>query len=424
MAGKSLQEWLAHWTAQHPREIVMGLERVRSVWHALGAPAPADRVITVAGTNGKGSTVACLDAMLRADGRRVGRYTSPHLLRYSERIVIAGAEVDEDEICRAFARIEAARGGVPLTWFEAGTLAALLIFSGADLDMAVLEVGLGGRLDAVNIIDADVAVITSIALDHQDILGDTLDAIATEKAGIARRGKPVVVAQADPPAALLAALGDIGARVIRAGVDFQRDEGSDAGAAWTLRFADRRWMLRVPGLAAPVQRRNAAAAVVALQCVPRMSLSDAAVSTGLAGVAIAGRLQRIGAVPETVLDVAHNPEAADALRDWLRLHPRRTRAVFSALADKDAVAIVAALQNDIAHWHVCGLAALSPRGSSGAALAARLDTVLPRSHISVHEDPRAAMVAARAQAAPDERILVFGSFYLVAAVLEAQASLL
>ena len=412
----TLEFWLQHWTAQHPREIVMGLERVRAVWRKLGAPSVADIVITVAGTNGKGSTVAFVDSILRAGGHRVGRYSSPHILRYSERIVIAGEEVSEADICAAFARIDQARGELALTWFEAGTLAALLLFADARLDAAVLEVGLGGRLDAVNIIDADVAIITSIALDHQDILGYGLAAIAHEKAGIARAGKPVIVAQPDPEPALLDALQQISASVLRAEVDYFVDHDVAAGH-WQLRSAQATLRLPMPPLPAPIQLRNAAAAIFAvLQCARRLPMGDDDIGDGLSRTRLPGRLQQISMGPDVFVDVAHNPEAATALRAWLGMHPYPTRAVFSALADKDAVGIIGVLADVITHWHVCGLQAETPRGASAEQVYAQLREAFPTLSMTAHDAPPSALAAARAQARSSERILVFGSFHLIAAV--------
>jgi dihydrofolate synthase / folylpolyglutamate synthase len=417
MQKGTLEQWLQHWLAQHPREIVMGLERVRRVWTALGMPTVAARVFVVAGTNGKGSTVAFLDAMLRAGGYRVGRYTSPHLKRYNERIVVAGREVEDTELVAAFERIELARGDTALTYFEAGTLAALLIFADAALDAAVLEVGLGGRLDAVNLIDADVAIITSIALDHQELLGTTLDAIAVEKAGVCRADRPVVLAMPDPISGLLQAVATVAAQPLRAMVDYRWRHASGQ-SNWVFEARARRIELPLPVLQAPIQLRNAAAAIAALMCcADRLPLDDAALSAGLLDAMPPGRMQIVARHPEVVLDVAHNPEAALALADWLDANPRTTRAVFSVLGDKDAIGIVRVLQSRIAHWHLCGLNAQSPRGLEVSELSDRLLGALPDLPISAHATPKDAFAAASAAAVGDERVLVFGSFYLIAELL-------
>lgn len=422
MQHRTLDDWLQHWLAQHPSEIVMGLERVRRVWSALGAPPIAPRVFTIAGTNGKGSTVAFLDAMLRSGGYRIGRYTSPHLLRYNERIAIDGADVDDALLIDAFERIEIARADIALTYFEAGTLAALLIFAESKLDAAVLEVGLGGRLDAVNIIDADVAVITSIGLDHQDILGDSLDAIAREKAGICRSGRPVVVAMPSPLPTLLTEIAKRQAIAVCAQGDYSWQLGSDQ-SSWEFEHAGRKSALPLPTLAAPVQLQNAAAAVMALQLsVEKLPLDEAALRAGLIQAQPGGRLQVVDRNPEVIIDVAHNPQAAAALAQWLALHPCVTRAVFSALADKDVAAIVRVLGQHISHWHVCGLSAQTPRGATAEGVRQRVLDALPSASVSAHLSPESALAAARALSQYDERILAFGSFYLVAALMPAVQS--
>ncbi len=416
MRERTLQEWLQHWLSQHPHEIKMGLDRLRLVWARLAAAPPAPLVISVAGTNGKGSTVAYIDSILRAAGHRVGRYTSPHLRRYSERIVVDGAEVDQARLCAAFALIEAARAGIPLTYFEAGTLAALLIFADCAVDVAVLEVGLGGRLDAVNLIDADIAVITSIGLDHQDYLGDSLAAIAVEKAGIARAGRPVIVAASDITPALPVVLDALGARRIQAGRDYSFGPAETADR-WRLQVGGRCFELPYPALDAPIQIQNAAAAIVALLQIDGLLPETDTIADGLAQVQLSARLQRIPGVPEVVVDVAHNPQAAAALGAWFDTDPAPTRAVFGVLADKDAIGIATELAPWIQHWHLCGLDELSPRGLSADALAATMRAGLPTASISLHEHPRSALAAARAAARPGERILAFGSFFLAAEVL-------
>jgi dihydrofolate synthase / folylpolyglutamate synthase len=417
MLNRTLDGWLQHWLAQHPREIVLGLDRVRAVWQALGAPRLAPNVFTVAGTNGKGSTVAFLDAILRAGSYRVGRYTSPHLLSYNERVAIDNVEVEDALLIEVFARIDAARAGVPITYFEAGTLAALLIFAEAELDAVVLEVGLGGRLDAVNLIDADVALITSIGLDHQEFLGDSLDAISVEKAGICRAERPVVIAMPDPPGALLRVVNEKCSRPLRAMLDYAW-QCIPGAQSWQFTMADRHVVLPLPALSAPVQLGNASAAIAALiQRADRLPLGDAALCAGLAQVRLVGRLQVIGERPQVVLDVAHNPQAAQALADWMDADPRPTRAVFSALADKDIAGIVRVLHARITHWHLCGLSEHTPRGLSAGQVQELIAREIPESAFSVHSTPKDALVAAREASTSDERVLVFGSFYMIAAVL-------
>ena len=428
---RTLAQWLAYQEGVHPRSIELGLDRVRKVWQRMGAPSPARCVITVGGTNGKGSTVALIEAMLRVAGRRVGCYTSPHLLRYNERVRIDGCDVTDDALVGAFERIEAARTSngeaVPLTYFEYGTLAALDLFARADLDVAVLEVGLGGRLDAVNIIDADAVVITTIDLDHMDWLGNDRDSIGREKAGIARRGRPAIVGESDPPAGLLDALAACGAQVQRAGHDF-RVERHVRGWRWQHRDGTV-FDLPDPALAAPVQYANAAAALAVLHAlgsggdrsVP-VELGEAA-AAGLEAVRVPARLQALGGDPLLVVDVGHNPQAARALADWLQVRRfARVHAVYGALADKDVAGVLAALGPQVDHWHLAGLDGDSPRGLSIGRLSETIRRTLPLAVSDAHPDVSAALAAARAQARPGECILAFGSFFVASAVLAEPAS--
>ncbi|HRO27721.1 MAG TPA: Mur ligase family protein, partial [Luteimonas sp.] len=274
---KTLPDWLAYIERQHPKSIEMGLERVREVAVRMRLYRPAHRVITVGGTNGKGSTVAFIEAIARAAGLRVGAYTSPHLLAYNERVRIDGRDADDAALSSAFAAVEAARGDTLLTYFEFGTLAALWLFQRADLDLAILEVGLGGRLDATNLVDADVAVITTVDLDHQDWLGEDREAIGAEKAGIARAWKPLVLGDDDPPASVLRHAYAIGASAIRAGSDFFF-ERLDA-ARWRWRELDYALELSLPALAARVQLRNAAIAIAALRALD-IEITDTALTSG------------------------------------------------------------------------------------------------------------------------------------------------
>ncbi|HJW04918.1 MAG TPA: bifunctional tetrahydrofolate synthase/dihydrofolate synthase [Rhodanobacter sp.] len=418
--SRTLAEWLAYQEHVNVHSIELGLDRVREVWRRMGAPAPAKRVITVGGTNGKGSTVALLEAMLRAADLRVGAFTSPHLLEYNERVRIDGVDADDAALIASFERIEAARGSVPLTYFEFGALAALDLFARAALDVAVLEVGLGGRLDAVNIVDADVAVITTVDLDHMEWLGPDRDSIGREKAGIARAGRPAIVGEPDPPAGLLDALAERGARVERAGIDFSIERHQDG---WRWRHRDGSAMeLPDPALAAPVQYANAAAAIAALHTLGLEAFTPssffAAVSAGLHEVRVPARLQSIGGEPPVIVDVGHNPQAARALAEWLDAQPpTRVHAVYGALADKDVAGVIGALGPRIDHWHLAGLERATPRGMPVAALAAVLHQVLPQARYDAHADVATALAAARAAAQPHERILAFGSFFVASAVL-------
>ena len=370
----------------------------------------------VGGTNGKGSTVAFIEAIARAHGWKVGAYTSPHLLAYNERVRIDGNDAKDAELIAGFEAVEAARGETPLTYFEYGTLCALWLFARATLDLAVLEVGLGGRLDAVNIVDADASIITTVDLDHQDWLGHDIEAIGFEKAGIARPFKPLVLGDDDPPASLLRHAYAIGAQAWRIGSDFFA-EPVDAGT-WRWRDVGFSMTLPMPALESPVQLRNAACAVAGLRALGRR-IEKSAYAEGIASARIAGRLQRFqrGGV-EIVVDVGHNPQAARALAAWLRTQPpRRTLAVYAALADKDAAGVVAALADGVDRWHIAGLADAGPRGEAVDAFARRLIGTAAADAVQ-HADVAAALAAARAQAAPDGRVLVLGSFHTAAAALQ------
>lgn len=413
---RTLADWLAFIERQHPKSIAMGLERVRAVAARLGLERPAARVVTVAGTNGKGSTVAFIESIARAQGLRVAAYTSPHLLRFNERIRIDGREVEDAALVAGFAAVEAARGDVPLTYFEYATLCALWLFQRAGLDLAVLEVGLGGRLDAVNLVDADAAVITTVDLDHQDWLGHDTEAIGFEKAGIARPFKPLVLGDDDPPSSVLRHAYAIGAPAWRIANDFFA-EPVDA-AHWRWREVGYEIVLPLPMQAqgAPVQLRNAACAIAALRALD-LPLDDAAIARGVATAAVAGRLQRFERDGvEVVVDVGHNPQAARALAGWLRARPgRRTLAVYAALGDKDAAGVVRALDGVVEAWHFAGSRAAGTRGLAVAELQQRLHGAVADG--SGHAEVADALRVALAQAAPDGRVLVFGSFHAAAEAL-------
>ena len=413
---RTLDDWLAYIERQHPMSIEMGLERVREVATRMRLKRLAKRVIIVGGTNGKGSTVAFIEAIARAHGWKVGAYTSPHLLAYNERVRIDGSDAKDGELIAGFEAVEAARGETPLTYFEYGTLCALWLFARATLDLAVLEVGLGGRLDAVNIVDADASIITTVDLDHQDWLGHDIEAIGFEKAGIARPFKPLVLGDDDPPASVLRHAYAIGAQAWRIGSDFFAEQ-VDAGT-WRWREVGFSMTLPMPALESRVQLRNAACAVAGLRALGRR-IDKSAYAEGIASARIAGRLQRFqrGGV-EIVVDVGHNPQAARALAAWLRTQPpRRTLAVYAALADKDAAGVVAALADGVDRWHIAGLADAGPRGEAVDAFARRLIGTAAAGAVQ-HADVAAALAAARAQAAPDGRVLVLGSFHTAAAALQ------
>jgi len=416
----NLSDWLAHIERQHPKSIDMGLDRVRAVARRMGLKRPAKRVITVGGTNGKGSSVALVEAIARAHGWKVGAYTSPHLLSYNERVRIDGADADDAALVAGFEAVEAARGDTALTYFEYGTLCALWLFARSKLDLAVLEVGLGGRLDAVNMVDADAAIITTVDLDHQDWLGNDIEAIGFEKAGIARPFKPLILGDDDPPASVLRHAYAIGAQSWRIANDFFV-ERIDADH-WRWREVGFSMSVPMPALAAPVQLRNAACAIAALRALGAR-IDKRTYAEGVASAQVAGRLQRFehNGV-EIVVDVGHNPQAARALAAWLRSQPqRRTQAVYAALADKDASGVVAALADTVDGWHLAGLAEAGPRGQDVDAFASRLAGTAAAAAIR-HADVQAAVQAAMADAVPGERVLVFGSFHTAAIALQRLAA--
>ena len=415
----NLSQWLDYQQSIHPKAIELGLERVREVAGRLGLGKPAPRVISVAGTNGKGSTVAFIEAMVRAAGFRVGAYTSPHLLRYNERLRIDGVEASDEALIAAFEAVEAARGDTLLTWFEFGTLAALWLLAREPLDLAILEVGMGGRLDAVNLVDADVAVVTSIALDHAEYLGHDRESIAREKAGIFRPGKPAMIGELDPPDALLREADRLGAPLLRAGRSYRFETTADG---WLWQDDHERLVLPLPGLRAPAQIANAAAAIAALRALrPALPVTADAIASGIAAVRLSGRMQVIAGPVEIVLDVAHNPQAAQQLADWLRGNRAAgaTIAVFAALADKDVANEVAALMGQIDLWHLAGLNGVGARGQSVEALWQKVGALLSRSLTQRHGSVADALAEARRIAQPGDRIVVFGSFHTVGEALVA-----
>ena len=413
---RSLSEWLDYQQRVHPRDIELGLDRVRDVWNRMGAPSPAPVVIAVGGTNGKGSTVAFLEAILSASGRRVGCYTSPHLLRYNERVRVLGADVDDDSLTDAFERIESARQEIPLTYFEFGTLAALWIFAQSKLDVAVLEVGLGGRLDAVNIVDADAAIVTTVDLDHQDWLGNDVDTIGREKAGIFREGRPAIIGMRDPPRGLLDEAARLQTNVLRADVDFRAERREKM---WRWSCFDVFLDLPYPSLSAPVQVDNAASSIAVLYCLrEKIAWNPTALADGVRVAQAAARLQRFSKAGETelIVDVGHNPQAARELARWLKeLPPRKNVAVFGALSDKDVAGIVAPLRDHIGRWYVGSLVAESPRGLSAANVSAKMADIIDPALTETHSDIASALDAASARGG--DRIVAFGSFFVAAAAL-------
>ncbi len=417
MTDTPLQQWLARLEQLHPKEIDLGLERIALVAERMGLLPPNARVITVAGTNGKGSTVAALEALALASGVKTGAATSPHLLHFNERIRVAGQSVQDDTIVTAFEAIEAARGDTSLTYFEFNALAALEVFRSQEVELYLLEVGLGGRLDAVNIIDADVAVITSIDLDHQQWLGSSREQIAVEKAGIARSGRPVVVGDLAPPESLREALQSRGAIAAYLGEAFQM-QAKEGGLDLSLHGASGE-VQSIKGISnGSLLPQNLACAAQALVLAGISLPGDAA--GVLSEVTVPGRRQHVpldAGASECVLDVAHNPAAVSALCQHLDEQPvaGRTLALFCVMADKDLHAMIALVAGRFDAWFVTNLPD-QPRAVSGDELG-RLLHQHGESMISVSKNPRQAWRRARSLMSGGDRLVVFGSFFTVAAVL-------
>ena len=432
--SRSLDEWLAYISAQHPSAIAMGLDRVREVAQRMdlgprlrggdsqgvtpakaGAQSPV--FITVGGTNGKGSTCAYLERILIEAGYRVGLYTSPHLLRYNERVRINGEDAADALLVEGFEKVEAARGQTQLTYFEFGTLAALAAFASSGVEAVILEVGLGGRLDAVNIVDADVSIVVSVDLDHQNFLGNDRESIGFEKAGIFRPGRPALFGDTNPPQSLVDHAAKIGAKLQLYGRDF-RAEAQERQWDFVGTHGARR-ALPHPALRGRWQLKNAACALAALdQVTDRLPVSLGEVKRGLTLTRLPGRLQVLPGRPAIVLDVAHNPHAARSLADGLgdMAYAENTFAVFAMLADKDIGGVIDAVRHRMDRWYVAS--AEGERGASAAQVAAVLaerGIGAPRSFASVTN----ALEAARRDAGPNDRIVVFGSFVTVAEALRS-----
>lgn len=418
MSRVSLNDWLSYLEQLHPQAIDLGLERVRLVAERLGVQRPAPRVVTVTGTNGKGSTCAFLSQLLQAQGWRVGVYSSPHLLRYNERVCIDGQEVSDAALCQAFEQIEQARGDTSLTYFEFGTLAALLIFQAAALDAVILEVGLGGRLDAVNLVDPDVAVVTSIGLDHIEWLGHSRDSVAQEKAGIFRPNIPVVCGDPSPPETLLNVALELQAPIWIRGRDYGLERGTESwnwtGRDWhgnALAYSE------LPQLSLPLE--NAACALQTLALIPDAVWPEHP-EQALQSTQITGRLDRRqaryqGRNLSLMLDVGHNPHAAVYLSQQLSPLPSggQRRAVFGLLQDKDLEGVLQPLLPSIDHWAVVSLD--TPRARPADQLCQALQA--KGAAVCTYATIQQALAAEAQQAGPLDELLVFGSFYAVADAL-------
>lgn len=414
-ASWSLDQWLRWQESLHSRSIDLGLDRVRDVAQALGVLADPPTTITVGGTNGKGSTSTLLAGILRAQGYSVGLFTSPHLRRYNERIAVDAQDASDAEICQVFHAIEAVRGLISLTYFEYGTLAALEQFRRRAVDIQILEVGLGGRLDAVNIVDADCSIVTNIGLDHLDWLGHDRDSIGREKAGIFRRGRPAIIADPEPPQGLLDAATAVGASPWLIGRDF---DVRAVDAMWNFEVQGQAvWTLPPSGMGGAAQRRNTAAALAAVYALrEQRPVRAAAIAQAVPAMHLQGRFQPIG---NCVLDVAHNLEAAQELAANLRRTRSfgRTLMVIGMLDDKPVEAVAAALAPEVDQVWCVGLP--PPRGLDAQTLSARLEAGARfRDGCSRHDSVRQGLAAALADARSEDRVLITGSFLTVAAALE------
>ncbi len=418
---KSLNDWLSHLETAHSQGLIdMGLARVGEVKNRMGLQ-PTCPVVVVAGTNGKGSVCAFLTQIYKQAGFKVGTLTSPHLLRFNERIALNGQPVDDDSIVAAFERIEAARGEISLTYFEFNTLAAVDIFIQAQVDVMILEVGLGGRLDAVNVFDADVAVVTSVDLDHQAFLGDTIEQVGFEKAGVFRTGKPAICGQNPPPESLRQHAEQIGAALLLIQRDFAYSKLENQ--QWSFHFHPQnqpqrnRNALPIPALRGAYQLNNAACALAVVECLyTRLPIDVGSIKRGLLLVENAGRFQVLAGRPITVLDVGHNPHAARALRQGLLALPfaEKRIAVFSMLADKDMDSVLDILKDQFDYWYIAPLN--MPRGMNNNELQTKLaahQIESVKSFSTIAEAYRAAL----AIATENDRIIVFGSFHTVAEVM-------
>ncbi|CAH8200096.1 bifunctional tetrahydrofolate synthase/dihydrofolate synthase [Vibrio aestuarianus] len=406
-ATSSLAVWLDYLANIHTSAIDLGLDRVQAVAQKANLTKPAPTVITVAGTNGKGSTCAIMEAILLDAGYRVGVYSSPHLIRYNERVRINGLELSDEKHAQSFSFIEEQRGEISLSLFEFGTLAALRLFQTEKVDVVLLEVGLGGRLDATNVVDHDVSVITSLAIDHVDWLGDDINVIGYEKAGIYRSGKPAICGQPKPPATVAAHADDIGAQLHQVGIQFSYELVSDTTWNWRSgRFE--LTQLPVPSLPLP----NAATALMALGCA-ELDLSDINIVNGLKNVTLAGRMQKISDAPTIILDVAHNPHSAQYLADQLqqRYAQRTIHMVVGMLHDKDVESTLKQLQPISSAWYPASLS--GPRAAKAEELCRHLEQ-----YVGQFTNPVSAFEAAMAQAKENDVIVVVGSFHTVGEVLE------
>jgi len=417
MRFSNLQEWLSWQESLHPSAIDLGLERVHAVWRRMGLGKPNNTIVTVAGTNGKGSCVAMLDAIYRASGYKVGTYTSPHIKRYNERVCINGEPVSDEALCNAFEHVDRCRGEISLTYFEFGTLAALVLFQQAQLEIVILEVGLGGRLDAVNIVDADVAVISSIDLDHEAWLGSDRASIALEKAGIARTGVATVCGDLNPPNTLLEYLDKIQSPLSLINRNFHFEK-IDA-ISWNWRSQQHQHHnLPLPALRGDFQLQNAATVLMVLEILQSQHpVTQSEIRQGLTMVFVPGRFQVVPGPVRLIVDVAHNPHGAGALAQALSQWPCHgtTIGLFGAMHDKDVAGMASAMNEVIDEWLLVELP--SPRAMSTQALKSVFRTAGIDKPIECFGSVQLAKESAIDRASPEDRIVAFGSFFVVSELL-------
>ncbi len=430
----NLNDWLSWQETLHPVAIELKLERIGEVAKRLGIRHPDFPIITIAGTNGKGSTVSLMDAILSSEGYKVGTYTSPHLINYNERIVVSGEPVDDAPICHAFAAIDLAREDISLTYFEFATLAAMLLFSQMKVDVAILEVGLGGRLDAVNVWDADAVIITSIDIDHVHWLGNTRESVGREKAGVMREGQPVAYAEEGMPDSVSEYAQSIGARLLSIGDSYtiQHQEGSNE---WSLLYRHQEEQsveavpeaihsLPRPALKGTFQYANAAAVLVILnELKSRLFVSPKSIVNGLLSAKIKGRLEVLDQCPEVMIDVAHNPHACRSLSQWLTAHPveGKTIAVFSVLSDKDIAGIVDIMKMHFDAWYVITLQ--GERALPASAIVEQLHAGGVESPCQIFNSLDAALDALKCEIKCEDRVVGFGSFLLVSEFMHTYSGL-
>ncbi len=420
MRFKRLQDWLKWQQTLHSQKIELGLERIADVANTLGVLQPNYKVITVGGTNGKGSIVAALESIYHHAGYRVAAYTSPHLLRYNERIRISRNNIDDEALCEAFNLVDQARGEISLSYFEFGTLAAMQIFNEIELDIAIYEVGLGGRMDAVNILDSDLAIVSNIGIDHVQWLGSTRESIGFEKAGVFRSQRPAICGDEDPPKSLINYANEIGSLFYKINEDY-RFANNDNGT-WSFESSTVNWQhLPIPSLFGGVQISNAATALMGLVSLDdKLPVTRDCIDRGLSNIQLLGRFQKISGECEIILDVAHNLDSAKVLINNLKISKpvSNTYAVFAVLADKDVDGIINVVKGMIDKWFISQVK--SERALESHKLQEKLRLHCPEATAHSYQSISEAYMAAKQEADDTSRIVVFGSFLTVAEILRIE----